>query len=320
MCTYNGARYLEEQLASIIAQTRLPDELVVCDDCSTDNTQSILEKFASTSPFEVRVTINQTRIGSTRNFEQAISRCDGDVIALCDQDDIWLPEKLALTEEAFSRSPDVDLVFSDGELVDENGKSLNYRLWQAYKVDPGQLRDDRSYEVLDRREAITGTTMAFRTRFRTLVLPIPDNTPLIHDGWISLMIAHAGKLEPIEQPLIKYRQHSGQQLGAPVENSESKSGLLESAQRETDFGQELRRVEAVEERMKACEGEFAFKGRENIEDIKIHFKIRLANANKQLSIVPYLFRELLTGRYHRYSKGTLSFFKDLSRSFQNLTG
>ena len=316
MCTYNGARYLEEQLASIVAQTRLPDELVICDDCSTDNTLSLLESFAATSPLDVKIKTNQTRLGSTRNVEQAIKLCDGDIIALCDQDDIWLPEKLALTEEAFLRKREVDLVFTDGELVDEKGQSLNYRLWQAYKVDPRKLQTEKAYEVLDRREAITGSTMAFRTRFRELVLPIPDNTPLIHDGWISLMIAHAGKLGAIDQPLIKYRQHSAQQLGAPAENSETKSSLIESARRETDFDQELRRVESALERMDACEGKFEFKGRDNLESIVTHFKTRLANAKKPISVAPYLFRELLMGRYHRYSKGTLSFFKDLSRLFQ----
>src|SRR5689334_15342031 len=111
MCTYNGAQFLNEQLASIVAQTRLPDELVICDDCSTDKTRALLTTFAATSPIKIKLKINQVRLGSTKNFEQAIGLCESDIIALCDQDDIWLPDKLALTEDAFTTNPVIDLAF-----------------------------------------------------------------------------------------------------------------------------------------------------------------------------------------------------------------
>jgi glycosyltransferase involved in cell wall biosynthesis len=316
MCTYNGARYLEEQLASIVAQTRQPDQLVVCDDASTDGTRAMLTSFAATSPVQIKLKTNPVRLGSTKNFEQAITLCDGDVIALCDQDDVWLPEKLALTEDAFAGNSEADLVFTDGELVDENGNSLNCRLWQVYKVDARKLHSQNSYELLDRQELITGATIAFRSRFKDLVLPIPPNTPLIHDGWISLMIAHAGRLKPIDQPLIKYRQHSAQQVGARAKDLERRSSALESARRETDFDQELRRIAAVRERMNAFEGKFDFKGRENIEAIQAHFTIRKANLDKKLANAPSLFSELFRGRYHRYSNGTSSFLKDLARIYR----
>ncbi len=95
ICTYNGEKYLSEQLASIAAQTRLPDEMVVCDDCSSDATPDLVEEFARSAPFPVRFFRNPINLRSTKNFEHAIALCDGDFIALCDQDDIWLPEKLA---------------------------------------------------------------------------------------------------------------------------------------------------------------------------------------------------------------------------------
>src|SRR5215510_13144854 len=97
MCTHNGAPYLAEQLNSILAQTRLPDEVVVCDDCSSDNSRAILESFASKAPFLVSLQFNEQRLGSTKNFEKTIELCQGDVIALCDQDDVWSIEKLAQT-------------------------------------------------------------------------------------------------------------------------------------------------------------------------------------------------------------------------------
>src|SRR5262249_18454629 len=95
LCTYHGASYVDAQVASLTRQTRLPDELIVCDDLSTDDTVSILERFARAAPFPVRIHVNEQTLRSTKNFEQAISLCSGDVIFLCDQDDVWEPEKLA---------------------------------------------------------------------------------------------------------------------------------------------------------------------------------------------------------------------------------
>src|ERR687885_1327551 len=95
MCTYNGAAFLREQLQSLAAQARTPDELVVCDDASADATVRVVREFAAAAPFPVRLTVNERNLGSTKNFERAISLCAGDLVALSDQDDLWLPAKLA---------------------------------------------------------------------------------------------------------------------------------------------------------------------------------------------------------------------------------
>src|SRR5215208_90703 len=102
MCTYNGAQFVAEQLDSIAAQTRRPDELVVCDDGSDDATPEIIREFAHRASFPLRFYVNETNLGSTRNFERAISLCEGDFIALADQDDVWLPEKLERLERALA--------------------------------------------------------------------------------------------------------------------------------------------------------------------------------------------------------------------------
>jgi len=108
MPTYNGAAYLPEQLESIAAQTRLLDELVVCEDRSTDGrTREIVEAFAPKSPFQVRLSVNRKTQGSRTNFEQAIRRCAADIIFLCDQDDVWNQTKLARIEETFLSAPEI---------------------------------------------------------------------------------------------------------------------------------------------------------------------------------------------------------------------
>ena len=319
MCTYNGAHYLSEQLASVVAQTRQPDELIICDDASVDETLTHLQDFTRNAPFQVSVVKNPTRLGSTKNFEHAIELCRGDVIFLCDQDDIWVETKLSVMEQQFVQRPDMDLLFTDADLIDENGQPLGGTMWKALRFDEAskrKIRSDAAYELLDRREVVTGATMAFRSKFKELVLPIPEDIPLIHDGWIATMISHAGKLEFIEKPLIKYRQHSAQQLGAPAEITDAGweiSKLARLAQRPMDFGEELKKAEAIQQRMSAMRERYQFVGKENVDHLLIHFRAREAIAAAKLTNAPVIMRELFAGRYHRYSRGFSSAVKDILR-------
>src|ERR1700733_5344548 len=130
MCTYNGERYLREQLDSITSQTMLPAELIICDDGSVDSTLKIAEDFAHSSPFKVRVQRNSKNLGVTKNFEQAICLSSGEFIALCDQDDVWYPQKLAALSAKLSANPLAGGVFSNADLIDENSRPLGKELWQ----------------------------------------------------------------------------------------------------------------------------------------------------------------------------------------------
>ena len=133
LCTYNGERFLAEQLASIASQTRLPDELICCDDGSTDGTVAVLESFAATVPFPVRIVRNERNLGSNENFAQAIFLCQGELIALCDQDDRWLPRRLEVEAQALDAHAEAQLVFSDGEMLGETGERLSSRLWDQFE-------------------------------------------------------------------------------------------------------------------------------------------------------------------------------------------
>src|SRR6185503_4562112 len=209
LCTFNGARYLASQLESIVTQTRPPDELIVCDDQSSDHTREIIQAFASSASFPVRLYVNDKQLGVRKNFERAISLCSGDVIALCDQDDIWHPEKLQLAEAVFLSSSDVGLVFSDAELVDDKLRAEDCNLWQVIGFDARKKRriaEGKTLEVLLGMNVVTGATMTFKVEFRDLILPIPPEG-LYHDGWIALIIAAVAQLAFIDRPFIKYRQH-----------------------------------------------------------------------------------------------------------------
>ena len=173
MCTYNGARYLPEQLESIASQSSLPKELVVCDDGSTDGSIDIIKAFAREAPFKVSLHINSQRLGTTKNFEKAIDSCFGEIIALSDQDDFWSPDKLRLIQSQFCGSSRVGLVFTDAEIVDERLNSLGYRLWESVgfnKAKQSQANRGDLFRVLLKRNYVPGATLAFRTHFKNIIL------------------------------------------------------------------------------------------------------------------------------------------------------
>lgn len=214
LCTYNGERYLAQQLASIAAQSLKPGELVVCDDRSSDATPALLERFASAAGFPVRVHRNPTNLGSTRNFDKAISLCTGQIIFLCDQDDLWSPHKVARTLDAFERHPDAALVITDGQVIDAQDAPVGPTLWQSVGFLPRE-RDaflrGQAISVLLKHNVVTGAAAAFRADRRDLLLPIDPRW--VQDAWIGLLLAAVAPCAIVAEPLVRYRQHAQQQVG-----------------------------------------------------------------------------------------------------------
>ena len=314
MCTYNGAEFLPAQLQSIITQSRPPDEIIVCDDGSTDDTQKLLEKFP------VSLYINDHNLGSVKNFERAISLCTGDVIALSDQDDVWRKDKLQLIEDAFNQSPSAGLVFSDAAIVDEDLNPLNRRMWDEVGFDEHKrklVRGGRALEVLITGWTVTGATMAFRAPFMKLSLPIPDDIAMIHDGWIALTIAAVADVVALDEPLIQYRQHARQQIGAPTHNaSEPELGkiqAIETAFRRRNSSAELHQIlQTLEARLLAQANNFdTRKALSFVSDYAFHLNVRANLPQRRLNRVPSILRELLSLRYHEYANGFKSAAKDL---------
>lgn len=195
MATYNGARFLQAQLDSFTAQTRRPDELVVCDDGSSDATMDILHAYAASAPFEVRVVRNEVNLGFVRNFEKALSLCTGDVIFLSDQDDVWFPEKLARVEAEFLANPKVmatinDMIITDGELRHNNVTQL------------GNIRATGFGE----RRFIAGCCAAVRRSMLATLFPFPVDH-FAHDSWIGDVCEALGVRVIISEPLQFYRRH-----------------------------------------------------------------------------------------------------------------
>jgi len=314
MCTYNGARYVLEELVDIAAQTRLPDELVVCDDGSTDGTIEIIESFVRHSRFAVRLEVNDKNLGCTKNFEKAIRMCHGEIIVLADQDDLWHPHKLNCMARVFENEG-IGAVFSDAWLIDENSQLLPQKLWKSFffnsreqeKFDRGQ-----GLKVLLKHSAVTGATMAFRSKFRELALPIPVKH--IHDHWIALLIASVSQLAAIRTPLIRYRKHQAQLTGpGGGYNSLGQMVRIASVARRDEYFREVEQFSEVHERL--CERSEAFRPHPNVLRLigqKIdHRRARGSLPNSKFLRLPLLFREVVTQRYWRYSLGLGSFAKDL---------
>ncbi|MDO8772297.1 MAG: glycosyltransferase family 2 protein [Burkholderiaceae bacterium] len=198
LATYNGAQYLKEQLDSFTAQKRLPDELVICDDGSTDETIEILERFKIVSPFTVRIFKNIENLGHERNFGKAIDLCEGDIIFLSDQDDSWLPSKLASVEDVFEKKKGVLLVINDAEITDgtmlPTGRTVFGQTMAAGVIG-------------DKGKSLTlGCATAFRSELRSLVSPIPS-LDYGHDSWIHDFTHMIGGRYVLEKTLQFYRRH-----------------------------------------------------------------------------------------------------------------
>lgn len=195
MATYNGAQFIREQLDSLAAQTRLPDELVICDDGSSDRTVAIAEEFARAAPFPVEVHRNRQNLGYSKNFEKAASLCSGELVFFADQDDVWLPEKLAVVEARFANDPDAQVVINDAWLADADLRTAGHTQRQNIR------RAGNSDKMF-----VTGCCSAHRKSWQQVALPIPDGIPA-HDYWINVLAVELGCARHLDNVLQLYRRH-----------------------------------------------------------------------------------------------------------------
>jgi glycosyltransferase involved in cell wall biosynthesis len=325
MCTFNGARFVGDQLASLDSQRRLPDELVVADDGSEDGTVELIRDFARAAPFPVRIDRNPARLGSTRNFEQVIRRADGDVIALSDQDDVWLPRKLEAFEARFASATRPGLVFGDALLVDEELHPLGSTTWQRRGFSapsPGPWDQGAAFETLLAQRVVTGAAMAFRREYIPLVVPFPEVVTassgwLIHDSWIAMLVAAVAPVAVVPEPVILYRQHREQQIGIPggqpAHHPFSWSARLAAVRSVRGaLPGEIRRMAVISERLREHDTTFdAARSLGHLEDRNVHFTARSTMPIARRARVSSAIGELRSGRYGRHSNGWRSALTDV---------
>jgi glycosyltransferase involved in cell wall biosynthesis len=200
MAVYNGARFIAEQVESILQQIGQSDELIIVDDASTDESVAIVKSFREP---RVRLLCNTTNLGVVETFERALSEANGELIFLSDQDDIWEPNKVATTIQVFASNPWARLVVSDASLVDEAGVFLaNSYYQQRGKFGDGLLANFSQCRYL-------GCVMAFRSSLIPDILPFPKGLDVLHDIWIGMRNKlSGGETYFIDRPLVRYRRHA----------------------------------------------------------------------------------------------------------------
>ena len=221
-----------------------------------------------------------------------------------------------MIEAAFESHPRTGLVFSDAEIVDENLNATGRRMWNEVGFDVHKRKlvaHGRALDVLITGWTVTGATMAFRSEYKNLSLPIPTNIQMIHDGWIALTVAAVADVIMIDEPLIKYRQHERQQVGAPTASPKTpKAGTLEALKRSNPVMELHRILETLEQRLLDHRDEFdCRKALSFAGDYSRHLDARANLPERRLNRVPTILRELLTWRYHEYANGFKSAAKDL---------
>jgi len=197
LCTYNGAKYLAGQLDTLVAQTYDPIEIIVVDDCSTDETFTILTAYAVKYP-QFKIYQNERNLGFTGNFERAANLCNGELIALCDQDDLWHPQKIELQVKAIK---DNIFIYHDSEFINEDGTAMNKKVSDIMNLYRGEQP-----EVFLFFNCVSGHSILMKRELLNEALPLKKD--YFHDWWLAYVATNIGKIDFIPQCLVQYRQHA----------------------------------------------------------------------------------------------------------------
>ena len=202
MATYNGAKYIKEQIDSILNQTIQDFELIVCDDCSKDDTFGILQEYATIDK-RIHIFKNEKNLGFKKNFEKAVSLCNGDYIALSDQDDIWMENHLELLLHAIKNK---SLACGNSRLMDQNGQLIDMTLKYQESLDYIPKSDkEKSLSIFLFRNPYQGASMMIDRKLKSIAFPIPENVNY-HDTWLASIGCFVDGINYIEKPLLKYRR------------------------------------------------------------------------------------------------------------------
>jgi len=303
--TYQGARWVAAQAASIAAQTRLPDELVIADDGSTDGTVAIARDALGSIAERVRVLPTDRHLGLSPNVERGIRAATGDVIVLADQDDVWLADKLA-TVELWGDSGAPGGCFSDGWIIDAKGVRTGDRVWARAGLDRrqrGRWAGD-PFGVLLRQPLVTGATMAIRRDTLDLLLPLPESG--WHDYAMSLLLAATSTLTMIDDPLVEYRLHGENTAGLRPRSRRARV-LAQDAHRD-NLREQVRLFDLLADRL-ATHGHPEPAQRMTVKASLLRARAALPAARHRR--VPGVVRLTATGGYHSYAQGWASAARDL---------
>lgn len=317
MCTYNGAKYISEQITSIASQTLLPAEIVISDDASSDGTVALLKQTwdrltiqnQELSKIRFIVLGNKSSLGVTANFEQAIAQTTKPIIFLSDQDDLWMSNRVEVQSACIRDG--ADFVFGDAQLIDAGGKFLGVRLFEALELKQSDISKISSdpVSVLIKRNIVTGATVAFRREIFEEATPFPLSW--VHDEWLAMVAAFSKKMIIITEPLIEYRQHSSNQIGVEKSSMATRMAKL----RENGANRNARLLDRINA-LAARTGDLGV-GSNDLNRIFSAQKLQIARSgyprNRFIRWVPVM-GQVFSGRYFRVSNGARDVLRDLVQS------
>jgi len=316
LCTHDGARFVGQQVRSILAQSPEPDEIVLGDDASTDDTVAIVERLiaehrATGGRTELVVRRHDPALGVVANFADALAHARGELVALSDQDDVWRPGRLAAAAAAFDADPRLLLVHSDARLIDAEGRPTGSTLLDALEATAGEragLARGGAFATLLRRNLVTGATVVVRRSLVDAAAPFPDGW--VHDEWLAVIAASVGELRLLPEALVDYRQHGANQIGARRPTMQDRWVKLREPReprasrlvaRTTSLVAALVRLGDVvpPERLASARARLA------------HDERRRALPRLRIARIPRIAAATLRGDYSRYSRGSIDVLRDL---------
>ena len=245
MATYNGATYIREQIDSILSQTLQDFELIICDDCSTDDTVDIINKYALEDS-RIQLYKNKENLGFKKNFEKAIGLCHGEYIALCDQDDVWMPNHL---ETLLSIIGNKMIACGNADLIGSEGKRLGLTLKEMEAFDYEYSEDvQKAYSLVYFRSPYQGASMLIKRDFFKIALPIPEELKY-HDSWFSVLSCFYGGMSYTDNVVNKYRMHGGNATGMRVKRKSKSKTLVYQCIHAQDFLDRPAMVKTIQERV-----------------------------------------------------------------------
>ena len=304
MTMYAGASYVEEQMRSILDQSRPADELVLGDDQPGDGTGAVARRVLQGAAVPTVFLDHEVRGGVLRNVDSCLRRTSGDLVALSDQDDRWHPDKLATMSQYFV-DPDVTAVFSDARLVDAQGCPLPGTLWQriGYVPRPADGRSSLELDELLRANVVTGATLVVRRSVVERALPLPRHH---HDHWLAMVAAATGTVIAEARPLMDYRLHDANLAGL---RGASMAGRLRATAQAA--GRSRAKADLLRLLVKRAGAEMPAGRSDHVEQWAAFLDRRAALPARRLRRLPAVRQLLSSGDYARFARGRAAAIGDM---------
>lgn len=304
ICTYNGEKHLREQLDSILTQTLKVDEIIVCDDRSTDKTVEILNDYKEKYPFIFQIHQNASTLKSVKNFEKAICLCTGDFIFLSDQDDKWVNEKVEEYIMYFNSNPNITTLSSNGYCIDDESMiKEKYALWDIPKfLEEENIPYDYFKLISQILNVATGASMAFKKEILLDILPFPNVNKFHHDEWISLISSFQGQYKLLDKKYFYYRLHDNQQVGGVFydKNKKTRQRFIDTCNLENEdisfnlYKKRWKRIFRSYQKnieLSNCDSKFKDSFKINAQEIKAIF-LKTESAMKRKFFVQYMLLKI----------------------------